>query len=155
MRRDSVTLEVANVSWLADDGDPRRPSLILDVDDDESDFRRRLIGDDRPPESSDLDFAFRFQGAPDGGDGSGVLSITNRVTGEFLLEVNAEAPVLVDFVTAVRRYAERTDDATRYTARVVQGDEPLVEVEKRTLLVYASDGELLRQHSLIPSGVEI
>ena len=154
MRRDIVTLEVANVSWLADDGDPRRPSLVVDVEDDGSDVRERLLGADGPLDAGDLDFTFRFQGSPDDGD-AGVLSITNRVTGEFLLEVNAEAQSLIDFVTAARRYAERTDDSTRYTARVVQGDESLVEVEKRTLLVYASDGELLRGHSLIPSGVEI
>lgn len=154
MRRDIVTLEVANVSWLADDGDPRRPSLVVDVEDDDSDVRERLLGPDGPLDAGDLDVTFRFQGSPDDGD-TGVLSITNRVTGEFLLEVNAEAQSLINFVTAARRYAERTDDSTRYTARVVQGDESLVEVEKRTLLVYASDGELLRGHSLIPSGVEI
>ena len=35
------------------------------------------------------------------------------------------------------------------------GGELVAEYEKRTLLVYADDGELLRNHSLIPSGVEI
>jgi len=155
MRRDSVTLEVANVSWLADDGEPRRPSLVVDIEDDESVVRERLLGDDGSLDASEVDFTFRFRGSPDDADAGGVLSITNRVTGEFLLEVNAAAQSLIDFVTAARRYAERTGDSTRYTARVVQGEESLIEVEKRTLLVYASDGELLRGHSLIPSGVEI
>jgi hypothetical protein len=153
MRRDSVTLEVANVSWLADDGDPRRPSLVVRVDDDGSTLRERLLHGDEPLDAGDVDVTFRFRGGLDGGDG--VLSITNRVTGEFLLEVNAEASALEEFVSAARRYAERTGDATRYTARLVADREALADLEKRTLLFYASDGELLRKHSLIPSGVEI
>lgn len=153
MRRDSVTLEVANVSWLAEDRDPRRPSLVVRVEDDGSTLRERLLDRDEPLGAGDVDVTFRFRGSSD--DGDGVLSITNRITGEFLLEVNAEATVLEEFVSAARRYAERTGDVTRYTARVVADGETLADLEKRTLLFYASDGELLRKHSLIPSGVEI
>lgn len=155
MRRDTVTLEVANVSWLADDRDPRQPSLVVHVDEDASAVRERLHDDGSPLAADKVDVTFRFQGSPDDADGDGVLAITNRVTGEFLLEVNTEAASVVEFVTAARRYAERTGDTTRYRTRVVADDESLADMEKRTLLVYSGDGELLRQHSLIPSGVEI
>lgn len=83
------------------------------------------------------------------------MAITNRMTGEFILELNVPAAEILEFVSAARRYAERTDDAVRYRARVVADGEPLADFEKRTLLVYSNEGELLRQQSLIPSGVEI
>lgn len=155
MRRDSVTLEVANVSWYGDGRDPRQPTLTIHVDDDASTLRERLLDGDVPLDAGDVDVTFRFQGSPDDADQPGVLALTNRVTGEYLLEVNAGATAVEEFVSAARRYGEHTGDATKYRTRIVADDEPLADLEKRTLLVYSSDGELLRQHSLIPSGVEI
>lgn len=155
MRRDSVTLEVANVAWLAADAEPRQPTLEARVEDDGSTLRARLLDDESPLGAGDVDVSFRFHGSPDDADEPGVLAITNRVTGEYLLEVNATAEDVVEFVSAARRYGERTGDSTRYRVRLSVDGESLADLGKRTLLVYSSDGELLRQHSLIPSGVEI
>lgn len=155
MRRDSVTLEVANVSWFAESSEPKQPTLDILVEDGVSTLRERLLDGDVPLDADDVDVAFRFQGDPHNADDPGVLAITNRVTGEYLLEVNAVAEEVEEFVSAARRYGERTGETTRYRARLVAGDESLTDFEKRTLLVYSSDGELLRKHSLIPSGVEI
>jgi len=152
MRRDSVTLDVSNVSWLERGGDPQQPALSVEVEEDLSALRRRLH-DDGPVDVEDLDVTFRFHGSPE--DATGVMAITDRLTGEFVLEVNTPGSSVVEFVKAARRYAEQTDGDARFRTRVTADGETLVDLEKRTLLVYAEDGELLRQHSLIPSGVEI
>lgn len=153
MRRESVTLEVSNVSWLEGGGDPQQPVLTVEVEDDVSVLRDRLHGADGPVDAGDLDVTFRFHGNPE--DATGVMAITDRVTGEFVLEVNTPGTNVIEFVSAARRYAEQTDGEVRFRTRVTADEETLVDLEKRTLLVYADDGELLRQHSLIPSGVEI
>lgn len=150
MRRDSVTLEVSNVSWLEGDGEPQQPVLDVEVEDDVSTLRGRLYDAGTPVDPGQVDVSFRFQE-----EGAGVMAITDRLTGEFVLEANASAESVIEFVSAVRRYAERTDGDARFRTRVRTTDETLVDFEKGTLLVYADDGELLRQHSLIPSGVEI
>lgn len=155
MRRDSVNLEVANVSWHAEGSDPRRPTLTFHVDDGVSTLRERVLDGEASLDAGDVDVTFRFRGNADDEDEPGVLAITNRLTGEYLLEANVVTDKVVEFVAAARRYGERTGDATRYRSRLVADGEELAEFDKRTLLVYSSDGELLREHSLIPSGVEI
>jgi len=156
MRRDDFRLEFSNVAWLEEGEEARQPTLTIRTDEDSEPLRERLDGDvDGTLSAGDVDVTFRFTGDVDEEDTRGVLAIANRVTGEFLLEVNASGADVVQFVSAARRYVERTDDAERYRTRVLAGEEPIVDFEKRTLLVYSVDGELLRQHSLIPSGVEI
>ena len=155
MRRDSVTLEVANVSWIGEGNEPRQPTLTITVEDEDSTLRDRLFDGDAPLDAGDVDVSFRFQANRDESAGRGVLAVTNRATGEFILEVNTASEDVIEFVSAARRYAEQTDDASRYRTCIVAADETAADFEKRTLLVYSSEGELLRQHSLIPSGVEI
>lgn len=153
MRRDNVTLEVSNVSWLEGNGDPQQPVLTVAVEDVVAALHDRLHRDDGTIDAGEVDVTFRFQGNPE--EATGVMAITDRLTGAFLLEVTTPGEDIIEFVSAVRRYAERTQGDARYRTLVRSDDETLVDLEKRTLLVYAEDGELLRQHSLIPSGVEI
>lgn len=156
MRRDETQLEVSNVAWLAADEEPRQPTLTIRATGDADVLADRFHrSDDGSLSGANVDVTFRFQGSADDEDARGVLAVANRVTGEFLLETNAPVSDVMGFVAAARRYAEGTDSAARYRIQVVAEGESIVEFEKRTLLVYANDGELLRQRSLIPSGVEI
>ena len=156
MRRDRFRLELRNVDWPDRGEDPRQPTLLVHVDGaDPPDHGAISAEEGTPRGAEDLDVTFRFRRAGDGEADRGVLALSERVTGAFLFEVNAEGTALRSFVTAARRYAERTGEGARYRVELRVDDEPLLDLEKQTLLVYSSDGELLRQHSLIPSGVEI
>lgn len=156
MRRDNFRLEVSNVAWLEEGEEPRQPTLTIRASVDEATLRERIDGDsDSAPSADDVDVTFRFRDGVDDDGVTGVLAVADRVTGEFHLEINADGADVRRFVSAARRYAERTGDTARYRTRILAGEEPVVDIEKRTLLVYSGDGELLRQHSLIPSGVEI
>jgi hypothetical protein len=150
MRRDYVTLELSHVDQ---DGD-RLPTAVLRYDGPTDLLEERLTdasGD--PLDRERVDVAFRFQTADD--DATGVFSLANRMTGEFVVEVNADAESVRDLVDAARRHDGPDDAEGCYRVVVSRDDEEVAAYEKRTLLVYDEEGSLLRQHSLIPSGVEL
>lgn len=157
MRRDYFTLEVSNVDWVDDDGDPAQPRVTIDFEGPATTLRERLTGmDDELLAAGETDVAFRLQSALDDEDAAGVVSVTNRTTGDFVLELNEEADDVLKFIRAARRYGEHDPESDgRYDVRIrIDGDE-LVIYDKRTFLVYNEEGNLLRNHSLIPSGVEL
>lgn len=157
MRRDYFSLDIGNVDWLDGEGDPELPRVTIDFEGPESTLRSRLTGhDDVPLSASETDIAYRLQTALDDPDAEGVVSLTNRVTGDFVLELNEDADTVMTFIRAARRYGEQvSDDDTRYQIRITIEGEKVVTYDKSTFLVYDNDGNLLRNHSLIPSGVEL
>ncbi|AFZ71971.1 DUF5793 family protein [Natronobacterium gregoryi] len=156
MRREHFTLDVSNVDWVDEDGEPEKPVVSIDFTGPVAALRERLTGpDDDVLEAGETDVALRLQ-EPLGTDAAGVVSVTNRVTGEFILELNEDASDVVRFIRAARGYGEAaTDDEGRYEVEISLESEPFVAYDKQTFLVYDDKGSLLRQHSLIPSGVEL
>jgi|AntRauTorcE11898_2_1112593.scaffolds.fasta_scaffold34127_2 hypothetical protein len=157
MRRDYFTLEAENVDWIDEDSEPAQPQVTIEFDGPATTLRERLT--DMEGElltAKDTDVAFRLQSPPDAGDATGVISVTNRTTGDFVLELNEDADSVLKFIRAARRYGERDPDTDgRYSVRIrIDGDE-LLTYDKQTFLVYDDEGNLLRKHSLIPSGVEL
>ncbi|WP_254767453.1 DUF5793 family protein [Salinilacihabitans rarus] len=156
MRREHFTLDVSNVDWVETDGEPEKPSVSIDFTGPASMLRERLTGPDGEIlDAAETDVALRLQG-PLGADATGVVSVTNRITGDFVLELNEEAENVLRFIRAARGYGERdADDDGRYEVAITLDGDPFVEYDKGTFLVYDDEGNLLRQHSLIPSGVEL
>jgi hypothetical protein len=144
MRRDYFSLDID-----ADDG---LPTLRVTFDGPVAELTERLESEGSPRSADAVDVGFRLLSPVDAEDGTGVLGVANRVTGQFLLELNAEAEDVLEFVRTAR--ARQGDDA-RYRLVVRGGGETLADWEKGTLLVYEPSGGLLREHSLIPSGVEL
>ncbi|WP_136690017.1 DUF5793 family protein [Halorhabdus amylolytica] len=98
-------------------------------------------GDRRGAE--DVDVAYRLRD-----EQRGVLGISDRFTGAFVCEMDADAEVVTDIVSAAE------NDDGRYCIEI-GGGKDIWSVEKRTLLVYDGDGRLLRTCSLIPGSVEL
>ncbi|MFB6132282.1 MAG: DUF5793 family protein [Halanaeroarchaeum sp.] len=156
MRRDYFTLDVSNVDWVEEEGDPRLPTVEIDFQGPESTLRSRFTdAEETVLDAEDADVAFRLQTPVDAADAAGVVAVTNRLTGDFILELNVEAAPVLTFITAARRYGDATDDDARYRVEVSFDGEHFVTYEKSTFLVYNRDGDLLRSNSLIPSGVEL
>jgi hypothetical protein len=157
MRRDYFSLEIANVDWLDGESDPQLPRVTIDFEGPTATLRSRLTGqaDDVLLDAEETDATFRLQTPLDDADAEGVVSLTNRVTGDFVLELNETADTVLRFIRAARRYGEQMSEDARYRIRItIDGDE-VVTYDKTTFLVYNKDGNLLRKHSLIPSGVEL
>lgn len=127
-----------------------KPEIIIEFDGPEADLRAALRDDaDEQLPADALDVTCRL--LEDGEDSSCVVGLTHRLTGEFLLEVNADAAALLEVVDTAR--ANEDEDAS-YRVRIESEDDAVV-FDKETLLVYDADGNLLRGRSLIPSGVEL
>lgn len=156
MRREQFSLEVSNIRWFEEDGEPETPTLTVRFDGNAGELQDRIAGatgDVR--DATETDVTIRLHGSLDDPTTEGVVAITDRVSGEYLLEFNVTLDDVLTFTRAARRFAERTDEGARYRVRIIGETGAIATYEKRTLLVYSQDGELLRQHSLIPSGVEI
>lgn len=158
MRRDYFELDVQNVDWVATGGEPEKPLVKIDFSGPPELLHERLTGPaGELLDAAETDVALRLQEGPDA-DGQivGVVGVTNRITGDFVLELNEAADDVFRFIRAAREYgATSGDDNGRYRVEITVDGEPLVEYEKRTFLVYDADGDLLRERSLIPSGVEL
>ncbi|WP_247003979.1 DUF5793 family protein [Halosolutus gelatinilyticus] len=156
MRREHFTLDVSDVDWVETDGEPEKPSVTIDFTGPATDLRERLTGPDGDVlDAGETDTALRLQ-EPLGDDTAGVVSVTNRITGEYILELNESAEDVLRFIRAARGYGEEVpEDDGRYEVEILLDGEPFVAFDKQMFLVYDDDGDLLRQHSLIPSGVEL
>jgi hypothetical protein len=157
MRRDYFDLQVGNVDWVSEGGGPEKPYVRIEFDGPEGLLDDRLTGpDDELLDAGETDVAFRLrQGDPDDPTTTGVVGVTNRLTGDFILELNEEADDVLRFIRAAREYGQSAGDDGQYRVEIVIDGEPLVTYEKSTFLVYDPDGNLLRGESLIPSGVEL
>jgi hypothetical protein len=157
MRRDYFTLDVSNVDWVDTDDEPRQPTVTIDFEGPTSTFKERLTGTGEDLlDAAETDVAFRLQSSLEEPDATGVVGVTNRITGDFILELNEDAEDVLKFIRAARKYGKEAGDGTgRYHVEIRINGGHVVSYEKSTFLVYNSAGNLLRQHSLIPSGVEL
>jgi hypothetical protein len=148
MRRDYFDANVRNV---ADDHD--RPVVTIEFDGPDGLLTERLGSEDGTLDSSEIDVTYRLTDADEDDDASGVLSIADRLTGDFVLEANLEPDAVFELVEAGKAFSAEHDDS--YRLRLVDGGGDATVYDKDTLLVYDADGSLLRQRSLIPGGVEL
>jgi len=186
MRRDYFELEVTNIDWVGDDGDPQQPLVEIEFSGPGELLRDRLSdAEGEPLTGEDVDVAFRLQGDLEADAAApGVVSVTNRITGDFVLELNETADDVLQFIGAASAYGDvversstgsegRSPSGNRaspgdnqaspnetvedggYRVVVSIDGEQLADYEKDTFLVYDADGEFLREKSLIPSGVEL
>jgi hypothetical protein len=156
MRRTNFTLEVHGVDWVDTDGSPEKPTVRIEFEGAKEALHDRLSGPDGELlVAEETDVTFRLQSDVDDEDATGVVSVTNRVTGDYVLELNADAEDVLAFIRAARRYGEHADDDGEFGVTLIVEDDELVTYDKTTFLVYNPEGDLLRRHSLIPSGIEL
>ena len=153
MRRDYFDLTVTGVGDEADS--PATPLVRIDFHGPEGLLRDRLSGTDGDRLSaSEVDVAFRLrEPLSTADDPAGVVGVTNRITGDFILELNETATDVLPFIHAARDSAG--DEDAHYCVEIDIEGERLVTYDKDTFLVYDHEGNLLRNESLIPSGVEL
>ena len=158
MRRDYFELDVDNVTWVDGGGDPKKPLVRIDFRGPREELERGLSDPSGSYlDTEETDVAFRLQDSLEESGAQGVVSVTNRITGDFVLELNQDADDVLTFIRAAREYGHTAADSDegRYRVEVSIDGEEAVVYEKQTFLVYDAEGNLLRSHSLIPSGVEL
>lgn len=149
MRRDHFTVQTENLDPAGTDS----PTLDIEYEGPEETLTEQLTTPAKELiKASDIDAAYRFQADPDEEEATGVFSLTHRVTGEFLLEFNVEGQAVLDLVRAAR---EANEEEASYRIAINRAEGTPIVYCLDALLVYDSEGNLLRQQSLIPSGVEL
>jgi hypothetical protein len=148
MRRDYFTLDATRVDSEG------VPTVHIEFEGPDGQLRDRLTHDGEFLDAGELDVAYRLQ-TPVDDDATGVVAVTNRLTGEYILELNADADDVLRFIAAARERQADGDDEARYRVEVSVDGEDMVDYEKQVFLVYDVEGGLLRGRSLIPSGVEL
>lgn len=149
------TVTLANVEWLDDEQQVQEPCLHIQFNEPEPELIARFCN----PEQtiyipSDIDVFYRQQ-STDPPVESGVLGVAERQTGDYILETTTSPSIIEKLVYAVRRYSEKTESEKRYQCRVWAETHHVVTFESDTLLIYGTDGSVLRHQSLIPRNIEI
>lgn len=144
MRRDYFEVDMRNV----DENEREPPVVTVTFDGPDGLLADRLVTADGTLDADEIDVTFRRTETDD----VGVLSVSNRITGEFVLEANADVETVRALVDAAR---SRADGEPRYRVRVTDADGKSTVYDKETLLVYDREGSLRRGESLIPGGVEL
>lgn len=148
MRRDYFTLDVTT-------GDETKPQITVGFDGPAKSFEDRLTDEaGMTIDTEQLDVTYRLHDDALDAGGSGVLAVTDRITGDFVLECNADAGMIDQLVSAARENDDNNADG-RYQFSVTVNDQEMLSCDRDIFLVYNTEGDLLRQHSLIPSGVEL
>lgn len=156
MRRDHFTLNIDETSAVAP------PTLVLSYDGPDESLADRLPEDDENVFEDVVEASFRNQPTDrevldedddvDQGQEtseSGVLSLSHRLTGEYILEAPADMEDIRSLVEAAQA------EGGSYRIRIERPEREAVVFVTEALLVYDTDGNLLRTDSLIPSGVEL
>lgn len=148
--RDYFTLDVTT-------GERTKPQITVSFDGPSQQFMEQLGEDNGTVPSLDsdrLDVSYRMHDDSMAPGTSGVFAVTDRVTGDFILECNADAGTIDRLVTAAREHDDSTTDG-QYQFTLTVNEQEALSCDRDLFLVYSTEGELLRQHSLIPSGVEL
>ncbi|ERH02541.1 MAG: hypothetical protein J07HN6_00576 [Halonotius sp. J07HN6] len=157
MRREHFELDVRNIDWVEADGDPEQPVAKIEFSGPAEELHDRLSAvDDTQLDGEQIDVAYRLRAPFEDDEATGVVGVTNRLTGDFIFETNEAAEDVLQFITAAREYGQATSSPdSRYRIRLSFEDGETVTYDKSTFLVYDDEGDLLRSQSLIPSGVEL
>lgn len=132
------------------------PTLRLQYDGPESTLRSALEGADGTHLSeSDIDVSIRLTEAFEDDAQTGVLAVSERLTGDFVCELNVDARRVFDFLAAVTRRAAAVNGPPKYRIQFVAQTTPIRTYEMDTFLVYTEGGELQESESLLPNGVQL
>jgi hypothetical protein len=156
MWRDNLTAKLTNTNWISTDHPPEQPCININYGGPINHLEDQLQQPDgRRYTSSDFDVNYRFQETKHPESTGGVLSITDRISGEYILEADAYTDRIGTFIHAVNRYADVTGHTPQYRIVIQASENQVASFEKNGFLVYSSEGQLLRDRSLIPDSVEI
>ena len=156
MRREEFSLETRHVETAAGAETAPLPTLRLLYEGAPSELRSAFEGvDGTPLAASDLDVSLRLKDPIDAADPDGVLAVTNRLTGDFLCELNVAAETVLEFLAAAKRRGSAVEGPSKYRLRLLADGSPIRTDELDTFLVYATDGDLREAESLLPSSVEL
>lgn len=155
MSVDDWNLQTSHTDRIDTDGVTLTPVLHLRFSGHSNELMAQLpntgTGNEYP---EDIDVAFQLQAPPDDSDASGDLTVSDRLTGEYIIEFEVAAKRVFEFVRSVHEYADVTGNEVSYIVSLDAEDGTAMEFQNQVLIVRTTDGELYRTLSLIPTWVD-
>lgn len=156
MQFSKLSIDLVDTEWVEREEAPKQPRFTIRYDGPVD----GIIDGFWPPHRlgyspGDLDVFFRYQDSDSPVINSVVVSVCDRLTGDYLLEIKTSAKFIQKFAHAMRRYADSIDETISYSVEIWSGAGLRSVFEKETFLVYRPNGTLLRHQSVIPTGVEL
>ena len=138
------------VDWAHSKGSPKVPALVVIFEGRSLaciDRLREFSVDESLPEQLDVLFRVNLEDP----DIPGVLGIGNRLTGDYLLEIEVDRTRIFRFVDVVHRYADETGRGVQYDLWISSGDGLVMDYALQVLQVYSYDGDIIRNRSILPT----
>jgi len=155
MERSQFTVRIAASESPTNDSGIDQPTLCLEFDGTADRLYEHLSSRLRDDLSGDeVDVSFRTVATTDQTD-TGMVTLSDRITGAYILEVKMPTETVIEFVQDVRTYAGESGQDPRYTVQIRAEEKTITTFEQELLLVYDSDGTLRRHASLIPNDTEV
>jgi len=156
MRREEFSLETRHVEPEQGAATAPLPTLRLDFDGSAAELRSAFQGaDGQPLSEEDIELSLRLTSDFEKPDPDGVLAVTNRLTGDFICELNVRAKEIFEFLAAAKRRGSAVEGSPKYRVQFFTKGNPIRTAELDTLLVYTKAGDLRESESLLPSSVEL
>lgn len=151
MRRDYYSLTISEP-----DTSNQSPTIEITYEGPDEDLDSRLAPGNTDLGGDEIDITYRLQTEQTNAEEpDGVFAVTNRLTGEYIVEVNVSSDAIFEFVTTTEKTNRGGPAEAQYRLIIRVDDTIRLDATVSTLLVYDVDGRILKQHSLIPSGVEL
>lgn len=155
MERSHFTVRISTSESPTNDSGIDQPTLCLEFDGTAARLHEHLSSRLRDDLSADeVDVSFRSVATTDQTH-AGVVTLSDRITGAYILEAKMPTETVTEFVQDVRTYAGRSGQDPRYKAQIRAEGKTITAFEQELLLVYDSDGTLRRHASLIPNDTEV
>lgn len=153
--RYTCTVQMKHANWDIESEPAIQPHLIVKTDAKLADLQDALfLGSDDNVIPKDIDVSCRVINKEVETDDSfdGRLSITNRVTGEYILEGTVAFQDMKDFAVRAKEYGQRTETIP-YAVELQCADEETRQLPQRVFLMYNAEGDVIRELSVIPQDV--
>jgi hypothetical protein len=149
------TLNTDNTDWVDNNDSPQVPMLKISFDGSSSECWDYLGENSlvrRMP--ARVDVTFRLQARQDGFNVDGILGVADS-RGEYIVECEGRGGQVVEVVDVANQYADRLNDSSHYKLWIEANDGLIERWVESTLILYSAEGEILRDMSLIPPGLDI
>ncbi|WP_222845450.1 DUF5793 family protein [Natronomonas salsuginis] len=148
------SVSTKNTEWARNNHQPKQPTLRISFKGHSSECLRFLKETGLAqlwPDPAQV--TFRLHSDNEDPKASGILGVSSR-SGEYLLECEASARPVFDFVNAAHQYADETGDIVQYCLWIEAEDGLIMDWDAHMLVVFTVDADVLRHRSLLPYGLD-
>ena len=155
MQHDQFRFTLTNTERVDGPGEADQPLLRIECTKSRENLSTEFVTRVREGmDTADIEISLRYLKASTETE-TGVLALTDSITGEYILECYGDIEPLPEFLQTARESAYHTDGTPRYTVKIRAPNRVISRFKTDLLRVYDGTGTLIRQDSLIPSDIEL